>query len=73
MNEKLLGLLRRQEAIYREAYDVAQAANVEAHDAGKSSPYSQAEMIALELQMLDAQIELARVEGESQPNTKRGG
>jgi hypothetical protein len=64
MNEKLLGLLRRQEWLYRDQFERAAAANKAACDAKQSPPNSQVMMVYHELNMLRAQIELEREEAK---------
>jgi hypothetical protein len=64
-SEKLLGLLQRQEWLYRNAFEQAQQQNKAAHDSNaRSLPFSEDEMLQMELDALRAQIELAHEESE---------
>lgn len=62
MNEKLLGLLRRQSWLLTDQFERATTAQQKAHDAKTAYPFSQEQMIELELDMLRAQIELERAD-----------
>jgi hypothetical protein len=67
-NDRLLGLLRKQEFLRRDAFERATAANKAAHDASVNVPYSEDELVQLELDMLEAQINLEREEIASTDN-----
>jgi len=62
VNTKLLGLLQRNEWLYRDRFERASMVQQSAHDTGKALPHSPEAMIQLEMDMLRAQIELAREE-----------
>ena len=64
MNERLLILLRRKEWLFRNAFEQATEKNKAAHEANPEKPaypFSEDQMIEMELAMLDAQIELEKL------------
>jgi hypothetical protein len=64
MNDKLLGLLRKQEWLLRDRFERWSDENQPDRDKGQSPTHSREDMVDAELAMLAAQIELAREEDE---------